>query len=63
MIKPNIYFAHSKLDYGSFKEKLAIHVLSKYWNVFCPNNNLGFEITYIKSESKRINNILSKNKI
>jgi hypothetical protein len=41
MPKPNVYFAHSKLDYNTKAEKDAIKTLSAIYNVFCPNNNLG----------------------
>lgn len=36
------YFAHSKLDYGSTREKAAIAAAERVGlRVFCPNNNLG----------------------
>jgi hypothetical protein len=40
-IKPVAYFAHSKNDYGTKREKDAIKFLSQNYRVFCPNNNLG----------------------
>ena len=40
-MKPLIYYAHSKLDYNTPREKAEIKHLSKYFRVFNPNTELG----------------------
>lgn len=43
-MKTRIYFAHSKLDYGSEAEYKALKLIKKQWpksDVMCPFNDIG----------------------
>jgi hypothetical protein len=51
-MKPLIYYAHSKLDYNTKREKEEIKFLSQYYKVFNPNTELG-ELGTIGSISAR----------
>lgn len=41
-MKPIAYFAHSKLDYGTKREKEALKFLEKHYKVLCPYRELKY---------------------